>query len=67
MVNIISTTTINHANKPHDINFLCKLLQHICTYALRLENFDSNILTAICTSVPKEYQRNAERNLSYKD
>lgn len=46
----------NYADKPHDINFLCKLFQHICAYAFRLKNFDSHILTAICASEPKEIQ-----------
>lgn len=64
--NTSSAITFNHANKPHDINFLCKLPQHICTYALRLKNFDSHILTTICTSVPKGLQRNAQRENQLK-
>lgn len=39
------------SNKPHDINFLGKLLLQFCVQALRFEDLDSHFLTAVCTFV----------------
>lgn len=53
----------HYTDKPHDINFLCKLFQHICTYAFRLKNFDSHILTAITASEStKSSEKRKERH-----
>lgn len=45
-------TPLYLSDKPHNVNFLSKLSQHVCIYSLGLQDFNGHVLTTIRSSVP---------------
>lgn len=48
----MNCTPLYLSDKPHNVDFLSKLSQHVCIYSLGLQDFNGHVLTTVRSSVP---------------